>query len=35
MLNGAYHLDLAPKGHGESRLSHPQAWVRHHEKYDG
>lgn len=36
MLNGTYHhLDLVPKGRDEDRLSHPQAWVRHHDKYDG
>jgi len=36
MLNGAYHhLDLAPKGRDEAGLPSPQAWVRHHDKYDG
>ena len=36
MLNGAYHyLDLVPKGRDEDGLSYPQAWVRHHDKYDG
>jgi len=35
MLNGAYHyLDLVPKGRDEADLSYPQAWVRHHDKYD-
>jgi predicted dithiol-disulfide oxidoreductase (DUF899 family) len=36
MLNGAYHhLDLVPKGRDEAGLSYPQAWVQHHDKYDG
>lgn len=36
MLNGAYHhLDLVPKGRDEDGLSYSQAWVRHHDKYDG
>jgi predicted dithiol-disulfide oxidoreductase (DUF899 family) len=36
MLNGAYHyLDLVPKGRDEDGLSYAQAWVRHHDKYDG
>lgn len=35
MLNGAYHfLDLVPKGRDEAGLAYPQAWVRHHDKYD-
>ncbi len=35
MLNGAYHyLDLVPKGRDEAGLTYPQAWVRHHDKYD-
>jgi predicted dithiol-disulfide oxidoreductase (DUF899 family) len=35
MLNGAYHyLDLVPKGRDEASLTYPQAWVRHHDKYD-
>lgn len=35
MLNGAYHhLDLTPKGRDEASLSYPQAWVRHHDRYD-
>jgi predicted dithiol-disulfide oxidoreductase (DUF899 family) len=35
MLNGAYHLlDLVPRGRDEVGLSYPQAWVRHHDKYD-
>lgn len=34
MLNGGYRfLDLVPKGRDEAGLSHPQAWVRHHDKY--
>jgi len=36
MVNGAYHfLDLLPKGRGESGTGNPQAWVRHHDSYDG
>jgi predicted dithiol-disulfide oxidoreductase (DUF899 family) len=36
MLNGAYHyLDLVPKGRDEVGLPYPQAWVRHHDNYDG
>ena len=35
MLNGAYHyLDVVPKGRDEAGLTYPQAWVRHHDKYD-
>jgi predicted dithiol-disulfide oxidoreductase (DUF899 family) len=35
MLNGAYHfLDLVPKGRDEEGLDSPQAWVRHHDRYD-
>jgi predicted dithiol-disulfide oxidoreductase (DUF899 family) len=35
MLNGAYHhLDITPKGRDEADLSYPQAWVRHHDRYD-
>jgi len=36
MMNGAYHyLDLTPKGRDEAdQRPHPQAWVRHHDKYD-
>jgi predicted dithiol-disulfide oxidoreductase (DUF899 family) len=35
MLNGAYHyLDLVPKGRNEASLAYPQAWVRHHDRYD-
>ena len=34
MLNGAYHhLDVLPKGRDEARLSYPQEWVKHHDKY--
>ena len=33
MLNYHY-LDLVPKGRNEADLSYPQAWVRHHDKYD-
>ena len=35
MLNAAYHyLDHVPKGRDEKDLSHPMAWVRHHDRYD-
>ena len=35
MLNGTYHhLDLVPKGRDEAELTYPQAWVRHHDRYD-
>ena len=35
MLNGAYHhLDITPKGRDEADLSYPQAWVRHHDRYE-
>ena len=35
MLNTAYHyLDLVPKGRDEAHLKAPQAWVRHHDKYE-
>ena len=35
-LNGAYQLmDLLPKGRDEGALSHPMAWVRRHDRYDG
>jgi predicted dithiol-disulfide oxidoreductase (DUF899 family) len=35
MLNGAYHLlDLTAKGRDEEGLPFPQAWVRHHDKYE-
>jgi predicted dithiol-disulfide oxidoreductase (DUF899 family) len=35
MVNGAYHLlDLVPQGRDEGGLSYPQAWIRHHDKYD-
>lgn len=34
MLNTAYHyLDLVPKGRDEEQLKAPQAWVRHHDRY--
>jgi predicted dithiol-disulfide oxidoreductase (DUF899 family) len=36
MLNAAYnYLDLVPKGRDEEGLKSPQAWVRHHDKYEG
>ncbi|NOT55306.1 MAG: DUF899 domain-containing protein [Deltaproteobacteria bacterium] len=36
MLNGAYHhLDLVPKGRDEAGLTYSQAWVRHHDRYEG
>jgi predicted dithiol-disulfide oxidoreductase (DUF899 family) len=35
MLNGTYNvLDLAPKGRDEDSLESPQAWVRHHDRYE-
>lgn len=35
MLNGTYNvLDLAPKGRDEGGLESPQAWVRHHDRYE-
>src|SRR2546425_4759588 len=35
MLNGTYHfLDLVPKGRDEDGLESPQAWVRHHDRYE-
>ncbi len=36
-MNGAYqYLDLVPKGRDEGdQKPHPQAWVRHHDKYGG
>jgi predicted dithiol-disulfide oxidoreductase (DUF899 family) len=35
MLNGAYHyLDLVPKGRDEDGPEGPQAWVRHHDRYE-
>jgi predicted dithiol-disulfide oxidoreductase (DUF899 family) len=34
-FNGAYQLlDLVPKGRDESGLQNPQAWVRHHDRYE-
>ncbi len=34
ILLGAYnYLDLTPKGRDEDGLSHPMAWVRHHDRY--
>ena len=34
MLNGTYHyLDVVPKGRDEVRLSYPQEWVKHHDRY--
>jgi predicted dithiol-disulfide oxidoreductase (DUF899 family) len=36
LLNTTYNwLDLAPKGRDEDRLEWAQAWVRHHDKYQG
>ena len=36
MMNAAYHyLDLVPKGRDEAGLSYSQAWVRHHDSYEG
>jgi predicted dithiol-disulfide oxidoreductase (DUF899 family) len=35
LLNVTYNfLDLTPKGRDEAQLSDPQAWVRHHDKYN-
>lgn len=35
MMNAAYHyLDLVPKGRDEEGLEDPQAWVRHHDRYE-
>lgn len=35
MLNTTYQwLDLMPKGRDEDRLDGPQAWVRHHDRYE-
>ncbi|HWD41806.1 MAG TPA: thioredoxin family protein [Fimbriimonas sp.] len=35
LMNGAYnYLDLTPMGRHEEGLSHPMAWVRHHDRYD-
>ena len=34
MMNAAYqYLDLVPKGRDEEGLEDPQAWVRHHDRY--
>jgi len=34
MMNPTYqYLDLLPKGRDETGLSHPMAWVRHHDAY--
>jgi len=36
IVNGAYHfLDLAPKGRDEEKLEFTQAWVKHHDRYEG
>jgi predicted dithiol-disulfide oxidoreductase (DUF899 family) len=35
LLNVTYNfLDLTPKGRDEAQLSDPQAWVRHHDRYN-
>lgn len=35
MVNATYQLlDLAPKGRDEEHLEDPQAWVRHHDRYE-
>ncbi len=35
MLNGTYNcLDLTPRGRDEDGLESPQAWVRHHDRYE-
>lgn len=33
LLNAYNVIDLTPKGRNEDSLSHPMAWVRHHDKY--
>jgi predicted dithiol-disulfide oxidoreductase (DUF899 family) len=36
MINGTYQLlDLAPKGRDEASMEFTQAWVRHHDRYEG
>jgi len=36
MLNGTYQFfDLVPKGRDEEGLEFTQAWVRHHDRYEG
>jgi predicted dithiol-disulfide oxidoreductase (DUF899 family) len=36
LLNGTYNvLDLMAKGRDEDGLESPQAWVRHHDRYEG
>jgi predicted dithiol-disulfide oxidoreductase (DUF899 family) len=36
LLNAAYnYLDLVPRGRDEEALKSPQAWVRHHDRYEG
>ena len=30
-----FDLDLRLKGRDEASLSYPQAWVQHHDKYEG
>ena len=35
-VNAAYqYLDLVPKGRDEDELPSPNAWWRHHDRYDG
>ena len=35
MMNATYqYLDLVPKGRDEQDLPDPQAWVRHHDRYE-
>jgi len=35
MMNGTYqYLDLVPKGRDEDVPEGPQAWVRHHDRYE-
>lgn len=36
MINGTYQLlDLVPKGRNEASMEFTQAWVRHHDRYEG
>ena len=35
MMNATYqYIDLVPKGRDEQDLPDPQAWVRHHDRYE-
>jgi predicted dithiol-disulfide oxidoreductase (DUF899 family) len=36
MINGTYQLlDLVPRGRDEASMEYTQAWVRHHDRYEG